>query len=91
MEEQLTNTPEFAEVVDIQFRPGQKIYFFDPAGMKLQAMIDAGTITADQAVIGYVGAFSLSTTPVHLPGGKGHVEREGLREKPRAKGLWCPS
>lgn len=26
-------------------------------GMKLQAMIDAGEITADQAVIGYVGAF----------------------------------
>ena len=38
-----------------------------------------------------MGAFSLSTTPVHLPGGKGHVEREGLREKPRAKGLWCPA
>ncbi len=28
------------------------------AGMKLQQMIDEGTITADQAVIGYVGAFS---------------------------------
>ncbi|MBQ8331435.1 MAG: BMP family ABC transporter substrate-binding protein [Clostridia bacterium] len=27
------------------------------AGMKLNAMINAGTITADQAVIGYVGAF----------------------------------
>jgi basic membrane protein A len=27
------------------------------AGMKLQEMIDAGTITADQAKIGYVGAF----------------------------------
>ena len=24
--------PAFAEVVDIQFRPGQKIYYFDPAG-----------------------------------------------------------
>ena len=30
------------------------------AGMKLQEMIDAGTITADQAVIGYVGAFSFA-------------------------------
>lgn len=30
------------------------------AGMKLQAMIDAGDITADQAVIGYVGAFSFA-------------------------------
>ena len=24
------------EVVDIQFRPGQKVYFFDPAGLKLR-------------------------------------------------------
>ena len=30
------------------------------AGMKLQQMIDEGTITADQAVIGYVGAFSFA-------------------------------
>ncbi len=30
------------------------------AGMKLQQMIDDGTITADQAVIGYVGAFSFA-------------------------------
>ncbi len=28
------------------------------AGLKLNEMIDAGTITADQAVIGYVGAFT---------------------------------
>ncbi len=27
------------------------------AGMKLQQMIDAGTITADQAIVGYVGAY----------------------------------
>ncbi len=30
------------------------------AGMKLQEMIDKGEITADQAVIGYVGAFSFA-------------------------------
>ena len=33
--EEIINTPapaETVEVVDIQFRPGQKIYFFDPAG-----------------------------------------------------------
>lgn len=30
------------------------------AGMKMQEMIDAGTITADQAVIGYVGAYSFA-------------------------------
>ena len=30
------------------------------AGLKIQEMIDAGKITADQAVIGYVGAFSFA-------------------------------
>jgi len=34
MEELLTPT---VEVVDIQFRAGQKVYFFDPAGLKLCA------------------------------------------------------
>ncbi len=29
--------PEAFEVVDIQFRPGQKVYFFDPAGHTLKA------------------------------------------------------
>ncbi len=40
MEDQNTTTPqtvEAVEVVDIQFRPGQKIYFFDPAGHSLRA------------------------------------------------------
>ena len=40
MEEQITTVPEQPEayeVVDIQFRPGQKVYYFDPAGFKLQA------------------------------------------------------
>ena len=40
MEDQNTTmpqTPEQVEVVDIQFRPGQKIYFFDPAGFSLQS------------------------------------------------------
>ena len=39
MEDQNTTTPQTAEVfevVDIQFRPGQKVYFFDPAGHSLQ-------------------------------------------------------
>jgi cell fate regulator YaaT (PSP1 superfamily) len=35
--EEMMNTPDTVEVVDIQFRPGQKLYFFDPAGLKLQA------------------------------------------------------
>ena len=33
MEEQITTSG--VEVVDIQFRPGQKVYFFDPAGLTL--------------------------------------------------------
>ena len=28
--------PEYAEVVDVQFRPGQKVYYFDPAGMEIR-------------------------------------------------------
>ena len=38
MEEQITTVPELPtefEVVDIQFHPGQKVYFFDPAGHTL--------------------------------------------------------
>ncbi|MGM9584750.1 MAG: stage 0 sporulation family protein [Faecousia sp.] len=38
MEQEMNNTPEQnVEVADIQFRPGQKIYYFDPAGLTLQA------------------------------------------------------
>ena len=38
MEQELNNLPEQAvEVVDIQFRPGQKIYYFDPDGKSFQA------------------------------------------------------
>ena len=39
MEDQILNPPQkpqMFEVVDIQFRPGQKVYYFDPAGHKLQ-------------------------------------------------------
>ena len=31
-EEEQPETPAMVEVVDIQFRPGQKVYYFDPAG-----------------------------------------------------------
>ena len=37
MEDQVIYNPGFAEVVDIQFRPGQKIYYFDPAGIVCKA------------------------------------------------------
>ena len=37
MEEEILQKPEGpVEVVDIQFRPGQKIYFFDPNGVQYQ-------------------------------------------------------
>ena len=32
MEDEIFTAPETAEVVDIQFRAGQKVYYFDPAG-----------------------------------------------------------
>ena len=32
MEDTIKTVPETAEVVDIQFRAGQKVYYFDPAG-----------------------------------------------------------
>ncbi len=34
--EEIVQQPEQVEVVDIQFRPGQKIYYFDPAGVNYQ-------------------------------------------------------
>ena len=34
MEDKNLNMDEMVQVVDIQFRPGQKVYFFDPAGKK---------------------------------------------------------
>ena len=36
MNDQTNLTPETVEVVDIQFRPGQKIYYFDPNGITCQ-------------------------------------------------------
>ena len=36
MEQELNAMPEQVEVVDIQFRPGQKIYYFDPDGKTFQ-------------------------------------------------------
>ena len=52
--ERETTAPTFAEVVDIQFRPGQKIYFFDPAGMEFAAGDHVIIDTARGAEFGYV-------------------------------------
>ena len=56
MEEQITNAPEYVEVVDIQFRPGQKIYFFDPAGLKCKPGDHVVIDTARGAEFGYCTA-----------------------------------
>ena len=37
MEDEILTVPETAEVVDIQFRAGQKVYYFDPAGHDCKA------------------------------------------------------
>ena len=37
MEEQIVTGQKTVEVVDIQFRPGQKVYYFDPAGIACKA------------------------------------------------------
>ena len=55
MEEEILQTPvEFVEVVDIQFRPGQKIYFFDPDGMTFAAGDHVIIDTARGAEFGFV-------------------------------------
>lgn len=36
--------PVTVEVVDIQFRPGQKVYFFDPAGMQIPVGADRKSV-----------------------------------------------
>ena len=48
--------PTHAEVVDIQFRPGQKIYFFDPDGMEFAAGDHVIIDTARGAEFGFVTA-----------------------------------
>ena len=48
--------PELAEVVDIQFRPGQKIYYFDPAGITCKAGMHVIIDTARGPEYGYCTA-----------------------------------
>ena len=48
------NKQTFVEVVDIQFRPGQKVYYFDPAGLTLCAGDHVIIDTARGPEFGYV-------------------------------------
>ena len=61
MEETINKEPEEAkdatcEVVDIQFRPGQKVYYFDPAGVKFSPGDHVIIDTARGAEFGVVSA-----------------------------------
>ena len=51
------------EVVDIQFRPGQKVYFFDPDGMRFAAGDHVIIDTARGAEFGYVTGGNHSIPP----------------------------
>ncbi len=69
MEEINNLPPETVEVVDIQFRPGQKIYFFDPAGAVYQTgdhvIID--TARGDEYGICAGGNHTIATKDVVAP------------------------
>ncbi len=56
MEEQIVaaQEPTTVEVVDIQFRPGQKVYFFDPDGVQFEAGDHVIIDTARGAEFGFV-------------------------------------
>ena len=56
MEEQKNTLPEMVEVVDIQFRPGQKVYYFDPAGIACKTGDHVIIDTARGAEYGYCTA-----------------------------------
>ena len=55
MEEQ-KKEPVYAEVVDIQFRPGQKVYYFDPAGITCKPGMHVIIDTARGPEYGYCTA-----------------------------------
>ena len=69
MEEQKSNLPETVEVVDIQFRPGQKVYYFDPAGIRCKTGDHVIIDTARGAEYGYctAGNHSISQKEIVAP------------------------
>ena len=56
MNENTQTNPETVSVVDIQFRPGQKVYYFDPAGLSCKAGDHVIIDTARGAEYGYCTA-----------------------------------
>ena len=69
MENETKKEPVFAEVVDIQFRPGQKVYYFDPAGIACQAGMHLIIDTARGPEYGYctAGNHKIPVTEVVSP------------------------
>ena len=84
-------TPTHAEVVDIQFRPGQKIYFFDPNGMEFAAGDHVIIDTARGAEFGYVtgGNHTIPmkdvVAPLRCVIRKATAQDERIHEENRAK------
>ena len=71
MENEILTPPEpkLVSVVDIQFRPGQKVYFFDPAGLELKVGDAVIMDTARGAEFGTCtsGVHTVSESEVVLP------------------------
>ena len=64
--DQQTTTQPYVEVVDIQFRPGQKVYYFDPAGQQLSAGDHVIIDTARGAEYGYCTAGNHKIPPTDV-------------------------
>ncbi len=69
MSEQEKTTPETVTVVDIQFRPGQKVYYFDPAGLTCKQGDHVIIDTARGAEYGYctAGNHKIPTKDIVVP------------------------
>lgn len=68
MEQEMKVSPEqTVEVVDIQFRPGQKIYYFDPNGLAFQTGDHVIIDTARGAEYGHLRGMQ----PQNRPEGRG--------------------
>ena len=91
-EQEISPAPDTpVEVVDIQFRPGQKVYFFDPNGMSFAAGDHVIIDTARGAEFGYVtvGNHTIQqkdvVAPLRCVIRKATAQDEKIHEENRAK------
>ena len=91
-EQETSPSPDMpVEVVDIQFRPGQKVYFFDPNGMRFAAGDHVIIDTARGAEFGYVTGgnhtipFKDVVSPLRCVLRKATAQDEKTQEENRAK------